>query len=101
MSVIGAIVDYLHAPDDPEAVLTRMSDPAIKIVTLTVTEGGYNMDEKGHFKLEEPLVAEDLQNAIAPHLVRLHHGSAPAPARQRHRTLSRSCPATTCATTAM
>ncbi|MCW6508902.1 mannitol dehydrogenase family protein [Lichenifustis flavocetrariae] len=64
VSVIGSIVDYMHAPDDPEAVLTRMSDPAIKIVTLTVTEGGYNTDEKGRFKLEEPHVAKDLQNAV-------------------------------------
>lgn len=60
VSIIGSIVEYLHAPDDPEAVLTRLSDPAIKIVTLTVTEGGYNTDEKGRFKLEEPAVARDL-----------------------------------------
>ena len=62
-SVIGSIVEYLHAPDDPEAVLARMSDPAIKLVTLTVTEGGYNTDEKGRFKLEEPNVAHDLKSA--------------------------------------
>ncbi|MDX7953595.1 mannitol dehydrogenase family protein [Lichenihabitans sp. Uapishka_5] len=59
-SVIGSIVGYLHAPDDPEAVLRHMADPAVKIVTLTVTEGGYNTDETGRFKLEEPNVAHDL-----------------------------------------
>ena len=64
ISIIGSIVEYLHAPDDPEAVLKRLSDPAIKIVTLTVTEGGYNTDEKGRFKLEEPAVAKDLKNAL-------------------------------------
>ena len=39
--VIGSIVDYLFAPDDPEAVLEKMADPATRIVSLTVTEGGY------------------------------------------------------------
>ena len=63
MSVIGSIVGYLHAPDNPESVLTHMADPAIKLVTLTVTEGGYNMDEKGRFKLEEPGIVHDLNSA--------------------------------------
>jgi len=38
--VIGSIVGYLYAPDDPEAVLARMTDPAVRIVSLTITEGG-------------------------------------------------------------
>lgn len=63
VSIIGSIVDYLHAPDDPEAVLAKLSDPAIRIVTLTVTEGGYNTDEKGRFKLEDPAVARDLESS--------------------------------------
>jgi mannitol 2-dehydrogenase len=58
--VIGSIVEYLHAPDDPGAVLERLSDPAIKIVTLTVTEGGYNLDEAGRFRIEAPGVVADL-----------------------------------------
>ncbi len=41
-SVIGSIVEYLYAPDDPEKVLERLSDPSTRIVSLTVTEGGYN-----------------------------------------------------------
>ena len=63
VSIIGSIVEYLHAPDDPEAALKRLSDPAIRIVTLTVTEGGYNTDEKGRFKLKEPGIAHDLASA--------------------------------------
>jgi mannitol 2-dehydrogenase len=39
--VIGSIVDYLFAPDDPETVVERMADPAVRIVSLTITEGGY------------------------------------------------------------
>lgn len=40
--VIGTIAKYLFAPDDPEAVLLQLSEPATRIVSLTVTEGGYN-----------------------------------------------------------
>ncbi len=39
--VIGSIVDYLFAPDDLDAVLDRMADPRVRVVSLTVTEGGY------------------------------------------------------------
>ena len=64
VAVIGSIVEYLHAPADPEAVLKRLADPAIRIVTLTVTEGGYNIDERGHFKLDDPAVAKDLAGGL-------------------------------------
>jgi mannitol 2-dehydrogenase len=39
--VIGSIVDFRYAPDDPEAVIELVADPAIRIVSLTITEGGY------------------------------------------------------------
>ena len=42
--VIGSMIDYLYAPDDPEAVIAAMADPRIRIVSMTVTEGGYNID---------------------------------------------------------
>ncbi len=59
--VIGAMVEYLHAPDDPEAVLARMTHSDTRIVSLTITEGGYNLDETtGVFKLGTPDVAHDL-----------------------------------------
>ena len=59
--VIGAMIEYLHAPADPEAVLTRLADPAIRIVSLTITEGGYNLDETtGAFRFDTPDVAHDL-----------------------------------------
>jgi mannitol 2-dehydrogenase len=43
--VIGSIVDYLFAPKEPEAVLERMVDPATRIVSLTITEGGYHVNQ--------------------------------------------------------
>ncbi|MGN6126034.1 MAG: mannitol dehydrogenase family protein, partial [Humibacter sp.] len=42
---IGSIAEYLFAPDDPDAVVERMSDPAVRIVSLTITEGGYNTNQ--------------------------------------------------------
>ena len=44
--MIGALRGYLLAPEDPEAVLKHLSDPSTKIVSMTVTEGGYNIDER-------------------------------------------------------
>ncbi len=42
--VIGSIVEYLYAPADPTSVISKMSDPGVKIISLTITEGGYNYD---------------------------------------------------------
>jgi mannitol 2-dehydrogenase len=41
--VVGSIAEYLFAPDDREAVIEKMADPAIRIVSLTITEGGYDV----------------------------------------------------------
>ncbi len=40
--VIGSIVDYCYAPDDPEAVIERLAAPTTRIVSMTITEGGYH-----------------------------------------------------------
>lgn len=45
--VIGSIVDYLFAPDDPEAVIELLAKPTTRIVSLTITEGGYSIDDAG------------------------------------------------------
>jgi mannitol 2-dehydrogenase len=42
--VIGSVIEHLHAPDDPAAVVERLADPRIRIVSLTITEGGYEHD---------------------------------------------------------
>jgi mannitol 2-dehydrogenase len=65
--VIGSIVEYLFAPDDPDAVVEKMADPATRIVSLTVTEGGYNVSPvTGEFDAGEPGVVHDLQPGAAP-----------------------------------
>jgi mannitol 2-dehydrogenase len=68
--VIGSIVEYLFAPDDPEAVIEKMADPATRIVSLTVTEGGYNLDAvTGEFNACDPSVLADLRPGAAPRTV--------------------------------
>lgn len=42
--IIGSIIDYVFAPDDPTHAVDILAQDAIKIVSLTVTEGGYNID---------------------------------------------------------
>jgi mannitol 2-dehydrogenase len=65
--VIGSIKEYLFAPDDPEAVIEKMADPAIRIVSLTVTEGGYNFNAvTGEFDAGNPDVVHDLQPGATP-----------------------------------
>ncbi|WP_111494584.1 mannitol dehydrogenase family protein [Marinobacter bohaiensis] len=65
--VIGSMLDYLFAPDDPDAVIERMVDPAIRIVSLTVTEGGYNVHPvSGDFNRSHPDILHDLDNPARP-----------------------------------
>jgi mannitol 2-dehydrogenase len=65
--VIGSILEYLFAPDDPDAVIEKMADPATRIVSLTVTEGGYNFNAvTGEFEADNPQVQHDLQPGVAP-----------------------------------
>jgi mannitol 2-dehydrogenase len=68
--VIGSITEYLFAPDDPEAAIEKMAAPATRIVSLTVTEGGYNLDAvTGEFNASDPLVQADLRPGAAPRTV--------------------------------
>ncbi len=68
--VIGSIVDYLFAPGDPDAVIERLADPATRIVSLTVTEGGYNFNQAtGEFDATQPDVVHDLTPGSVPRTV--------------------------------
>ena len=65
--VVGSIVEYLYAPDDPEAVIAKMTAPATRIVSLTITEGGYNVDDaSGDFDRTNPAVLADLEPGALP-----------------------------------
>lgn len=65
--VIGSIVEYLFAPDDPDAVVEKMASEAVRIVSLTVTEGGYNFHHvTGEFNADNPDVVHDLEPGAKP-----------------------------------
>lgn len=65
--VIGSLLTHLHAPDDPSAVLDRLVDPATRIVSLTITEGGYSVnDVTGAFDPQDPATLADLDGTEPP-----------------------------------
>ena len=42
--VVGSMIDYVRVEEENASLIRRMADPAIRIVALTVTEGGYYVD---------------------------------------------------------
>jgi mannitol 2-dehydrogenase len=65
--VIGSIIEYLFAPDDPEVVIEKMAAESTRIVSLTVTEGGYNIHAvTGEFDTTNPAVVADLEPGAVP-----------------------------------
>src|SRR5947209_5955635 len=68
LQVIGAIRNVLVAPEDPQALLTALADPAVKIVTLTVTEKGYCYDPAtAALDEKHPDIVHDLAESAKPH----------------------------------
>ncbi|KQX40267.1 mannitol dehydrogenase [Devosia sp. Root436] len=64
--VTGPMIDYLR-PGDSAAVIARLTDPAIRIVSLTITEGGYYIDPASQtFDPGHPDIAFDAANMAAP-----------------------------------
>jgi mannitol 2-dehydrogenase len=68
--IIGSIVDFLYAPDAPERLLERLAAPETRIVSLTITEGGYNFHAvTGEFDADNPAVRADLASGATPRTV--------------------------------
>lgn len=62
---ITVLNDVLVAPEDPEAVLSTMADPGVRIVTLTVTEKGYcHNPATGELNFEHPDIQHDLSHDL-------------------------------------
>jgi mannitol 2-dehydrogenase len=65
--IIGSIMNFLYAPQDPEALLALLCDEKIRIVSLTITEGGYNFDQiTGEFVWSRADIAADLLHLDRP-----------------------------------
>ncbi len=67
--VTGVMTDFLPPMDGP-AIVRALADPAIRIVSLTVTEGGYFVNPAlGKFDPENPAIVADAQNPDDPKTV--------------------------------
>jgi fructuronate reductase len=79
--IIGSILEILVAPEDPRQLIDRLTDPRVRIVTLTVTEKGYlaNLSERRLLRAH-PDILNDLDPEKAPRSI---HGVLLAAIRQR------------------
>lgn len=67
--ITGAMIGYLQ-PGDVAAIVGQLSDPAIRIVSLTITEGGYFIDPaSGVFNPAHPAIVADAAAPSAPKTV--------------------------------
>ncbi len=65
--VVGAMVDYVPIEDGNRALIHQLSDPRIRIVSLTVTEGGYFLDPADkRFSSKHPDIQYDVHNTDTP-----------------------------------
>jgi fructuronate reductase/mannitol 2-dehydrogenase len=64
--IVGSMTRYLYAPDDPEAVLAALTDARTRLVTLTITGGGYPIDADGALDRTDPQVRADLEHPERP-----------------------------------
>jgi mannitol 2-dehydrogenase len=65
--VTGSMVGFLPVEPGNAALIAAMSDPAIRIVSLTITEGGYYIDPRtGTFSPDHPDIRKDAANPGAP-----------------------------------
>ena len=79
--IIGSITSVLVAPEDPAALLDALTDPGVRIVTLTVTEKAYLRDVSGALDFSHQDIAWDLTNPAQPRTV--HGFIVEAVARRR------------------
>ncbi len=65
--IVGSMVRAIAATEDREALLSYLADPAVKIVTLTVSEKAYGIDPKtGGLDIVHAAVAHDLSDPHNP-----------------------------------
>ena len=64
---VGAFASLLHASSQPAEVVAALADPAIRVVTLTVTEKAYRMDPaSGRIRPDDAELRADLRGDRAP-----------------------------------
>ncbi|MFM2278733.1 MAG: hypothetical protein RLZZ444_964 [Pseudomonadota bacterium] len=67
--ITGAMIDFLD-PSDRTGMISRLCDPAIRIVSMTITEGGYFINPAtGHFDPNHPAIVADAARPVDPQTV--------------------------------
>lgn len=62
--VVGSMIDFVHAPSDQHKAMNLLCDRRIRIVSMTITEGGYNIDQStGKFLTSHPTIQQEAQSA--------------------------------------
>ena len=65
--VISPMIDFLEPNlETHDALREGLLDPRIRIVSTTVTEGGYFQDEAGNFDKKNPKIVHDAENPDSP-----------------------------------
>ena len=82
LRVVGSLLRVLVAPEDPAALVASMTDPAIRIVTLTVSEKAYLRNTGGDLDLAHPDILADIATPTTPRTV---HGFIAAALAERRR----------------
>lgn len=66
VEVIGAMIDFVEVHPQNTPLIAAMSDPRIRIVALTVTEGGYFRSAAGTLDTSHPDIRHDAANPHQP-----------------------------------
>ena len=65
--IIGSIIDYVPVEESNASLIFRMAEPDIRIVSLTITEGGYYLDPvNGGLDIAHPDIIHDAENPQTP-----------------------------------
>ena len=65
--IVGPMIDYVPVEKKNLSLINAMSDSRIRIVSLTVTEGGYFLDgESGELDFINPDIVNDINNPNSP-----------------------------------
>jgi fructuronate reductase len=60
LRILGAVRDVIFPARQSAALDARFDDPAVTVVSLTITEKGYSRDKRGRLDLTDPAVASDV-----------------------------------------
>jgi mannitol 2-dehydrogenase len=66
LRVIGSLVDHVLVEDDLHAVLDVMAAPSTRIISLTITEGGYAQAADGSFDPSDDAIVADAAGPARP-----------------------------------